>query len=157
AGLSEAERTQWRYDLARFVALAKPLELLPQLEDVAAIAVEIRNGIERLSPISHWTITIPKNCTIQRTIEPRPRRRAGRTRLDGFQSYYTSDDFGAALLLCAADAIEAEGTQIRVCARKDCGRRFVKHRRARYCSASCSQKERDARFNKRLTRSERSS
>jgi hypothetical protein len=76
--------------------------------------------------------------------------------LDGFQSYYTSDDLQAAFLLYAADAIEAEGTRIRVCAQKACGRRFARHRRAKYCSSKCSQKERDARFRKRFTKTERS-
>jgi hypothetical protein len=33
---------------------------------------------------------------------------------------------------------------------------FARHQRAKYCSARCSQKDRDARFRKRFTKSERS-
>jgi hypothetical protein len=155
AQLSATERTQLGFDLAYFVSLPRPWEL-PPLKKIAVFASEVRNGIEQLTPTSHWTIKLPKDCTIERTIEPRRVRRAGRSMFDGFQSYYTSDDFQAAFLLYAADAIEAEGARIRVCAQKDCGRRFARHRRARYCSPRCSQKERDFRFRKRLTKTERS-
>jgi hypothetical protein len=145
ARLSESERTQWRYDLAYFADVLKPMEL-PRLEDVALGAAEIKKGIGQLTrPFGRWTFKLPENCLVERTIEPRRIKRRGRSMLEGLQSYYTSDDIQAAFLLYAADAIEAEGTRIRVCARKDCGRRFARHRRARYCSSQCSQKERDSR------------
>lgn len=155
AQLSATERTQLRFDLAYFANL-RGLSRLPPLEEIVIFASEIRNGIEHLTPMSHWTIKLPRDSIVERTIEPRPKRRGGHTMLVGYQSFYTSDDFRTSFLLNAADAIEAEGTRIRVCAQKDCGRRFARHRRARYCSARCSQKERDFRFRKRLTKTARS-
>lgn len=155
AQLSATERTQWGFDLAYFAGLSNPSQL-PPLEEIAAFASEIRDGIKRLRRIHRWIIELPKNSEIVRIIEPRPKRRAGRTTLDGFQSMYVSEDFRTSFLLRAADVVEAEGTRIRVCAQKECGRMFARHRRASYCSARCSQKERDARFRKRFTTSERS-
>jgi len=154
AQLSASERTQLGFDLA-FFASRKPWEL-PPLEEIAIFASEIRNGIEQLRSTTRWIIKLPKDSIVERIIEPRPKRRGGHTRIVGFQSFYTSDDFRTSFLLCAADAVEAEGTRIRVCAQKDCGRMFARHRRARYCSPRCSQKERDFRFRKRLTKTARS-
>ena len=154
AELSATEQKQLRFDLA-FFASRKPWEL-PPLEEIAIFASEIRSGIEQLRRTTRWVFKLPKDSIVERTIEPRPRRRAGRTTLAGFQSFYTSDDFRTSFLLCAADAVEAEGTRIRVCAQKDCGRVFARHRLAKYCSSRCSQKERDYRFRKRLTKTERS-
>jgi hypothetical protein len=156
AQLSAPAQQQWRYDLAYFVASGAPLGELPPLEEIATFAREIRSGIEQLRRTTRWTLKLPKDCTIERTIEPQRVKRAGRYRFGGYQSLYTSDDFQAAFLLCAADAVEAEGARIKVCARKDCERVFARHRRARYCSPRCSQKERDARFSRRLSKTERS-
>jgi hypothetical protein len=136
-------------------ALTRPWEL-PPLEEIAIFASEIRNGIEQLQRTTRWVFKLPKDSIVERIIEPRPKRRGGHTRIVGFQSFYTSDDFRTSFLLCAADAVEAEGTRIRVCAQKDCGRMFARHRRARYCSSRCSQKERDFRFRRRLTKTARS-
>jgi hypothetical protein len=155
AQLSATERTQLGFDLAYFAGLSNPSQL-PPLEEIAISASEIRKGIERLLRTTRWVIKLPKDAGIERVIEPRPKRRAGRITLDGFHSFYGSDDFRTSFLLCAADAVEAEGTRIRACAQKDCRRMFARHRRARYCSAPCSQKERDARFRNRVTKSERS-
>ena len=154
AQLSASERTQLGFDLA-FFASRKPWEL-PPLEEIAILASEIRNGIEQLQRTTRWVFKLPKDSIVERIIEPRPKRRGGHTRIVGFQSFYTSDDFRTSFLLCAADAVEAEGTRIRVCAQKDCGRMFARHRRARYCSSRCSQKERDFRFRRRLTKTARS-
>jgi hypothetical protein len=156
AQLCASERTQLRFDLAFFAGLSNPPSQLPPLEEIAVFASEIRDGIERLLRMSRWIIQLPKNSGIVRTIASRDMSRAGRITLDGFKSFLSSDDFRTSLLLRAADVVEAEGTRIRVCAQKDCGRMFARHRRARYCSAPCSQKERDSRFRKRFTKSERS-
>jgi hypothetical protein len=155
AELSATEQKQLRFNLAYFANIQEPSRL-PPLEEIAIFASEIRSGIEHLRRTTRWVFTLPKDSTIERTIEPRPRRRAGRTKLDGFQSFYTSDDFRTSFLLCAADVVEAEGTRIRVCAQKDCGRVFARHRLAKYCSSRCSQKERDSRFRKRSAKDERS-
>ncbi|MHB8384713.1 MAG: hypothetical protein ACYDC3_20540 [Candidatus Binataceae bacterium] len=153
--LSAADRTQLRFDLAVFASIPD-LSQLPPVEEIAIFASEIRTQIELLLRLTRWVIQLPKDSGIVRIIEPRPLSRAGRTTLAGFQSIYGSDDFRTSFLLCAADVVEAEGTRIRVCAQKDCGRMFARHRRARYCSPRCSQKERDARFRKRFTKSESS-
>ncbi len=155
AQLSVTERTQLGFDLLFFAGLPNPSQL-PPLAEVAVFAREIRNGIEQLQRAFHWDIQLPGNAGIVRTIRPRPRWRAGRITLVGYQSFLSSDDFRTSFLLRAADVVEAEGTRIRVCAQKDCGRVFARHRRARYCSARCSQKERDFRFRNRHTKSERS-
>jgi hypothetical protein len=156
AQLSATERTQLGFDLAFFAGLSNPPSQLTSLAEIAIFANEIRDGIEQLLRITRWVIQLPKNSEIERVIAPRRKRRAGRTMLDGYQSFYGSDDFRTSFLLRAADVVEAEGTRIRVCAQKECGRMFARHLRARYCSRSCSQKERDARFRKRFTKSERS-
>jgi hypothetical protein len=155
AQLSATERTQWGFDLAYFAGLSDPSQI-PPFEELTSFAGEIRNGIERLLRTTRWVIKLPKDSGIERVIAPRDMRRAGRIKLVGFHSFYGSDDFRISFLLRAADVVEAEGTRIRVCAQKDCGRMFARHRRARYCSPRCSQKERDARFRKRFTTSERS-
>ncbi|MDO8434886.1 MAG: CGNR zinc finger domain-containing protein [Candidatus Binatus sp.] len=154
AELSESEKAQLCFDLAYFANISGQWEL-PPLEEIASLASEIRNGIDRLRRTRRWVIELPKDSIIERIIEPRPKRRAGHIRLDGYHSFYGSDDFRTSFLLCAADTAEAEGTRIRVCAQKDCGRMFARHRRARYCSSRCSQKERDLRFRKRFTKTER--
>jgi hypothetical protein len=153
AQLTVPQRTQLGFELAYFVGRPEPWRL-PPLEEIAVLASEIKTGIEQLQRLTRWVLKLPKDSMVERTIEPRPKWRAGRITLDGFQSIYTSDDFRTSFLLCAADALEAEGTRIRECAQKDCRRMFARHRRARYCSARCSQKERDSRFRKRMTKSE---
>jgi hypothetical protein len=141
------------FDLAFFAGIPL-LSQLPPLEEIAIFASEIRNGIEQLRRTTRWEIELPRNSGIVRIIEPRPRWRSGKVELVGYQSIYGSDDFRTSFLLCAADTVEAEGTRIRVCAQKDCGRVFARHRRAKYWSSRCSQKERDLRFRRRHPKSE---
>jgi hypothetical protein len=55
----------------------------------------------------------------------------------------------------AARFIEREGNRITTCASVPCGRMFVKRKRALYCSARCSQRERIRRHRKKLTTQDR--
>src|ERR1039458_5947840 len=105
AQLSVTEQKQLRFDLA-FFASQKPWEI-PPLEEIAIFASEIRNGIEQLQRTTRWVFKLPKDSIVERIIEPRPKRRGGHTRIVGFQSFYSSDDFRTSFLLCAADAADA--------------------------------------------------
>ena len=125
-------RKQFLFDLAYIGALSEPWRL-PSLHGIAALASYLKSGIEEFRRYLRWTIRLPLNAEVERTIEPRPKRRLRRTRLVGFQSIFTSNDFRTSFLLRATDAIEEEGARINVCARKDCGRMFARHRRAKYC------------------------
>jgi len=150
---AESERAQLIYDLAFFTGRADPFRL-PSPESIAAIATEVRTAIENLLTCNRWVVHLSGNSGLTREIVPRAVSRAGRMRLAGFESSYFSQDFRNAFLINAADAVEAEATRLGKCARKGCGRIFARHRRASYCSSSCSQKERDSRFRQRHTRTE---
>ncbi len=60
-------------------------------------------------------------------------------------SYYHGAAMGAFLTTCA-NLIQAEGHRIERCARRECGRLFVRVKRGAYCSRQCSQRVRTEKF-----------
>jgi hypothetical protein len=145
---------QLAFEVSAFAGWSSAWDL-PRAIELAPLANEIRNGVEELQRNTQWTIELPEHARIKFKIEPRPKRRGGHTKLVGYQSHCWSDDFRALFLLAVVDVLEAEGMRIRRCGQEDCGRLFARHRRAKYCSSRCSQKERDARFRNRLNKTDR--
>lgn len=145
---SEDKQQQLKFDLAYLTGWPDPYQLPPH-EEIVRLANEVTTNIRELIRTSRWTLRLPGTAELTRTIRPRAVTRAEGLVLDGFASYYGSDDFRSAFLLRVADVVEAEGTRIRTCAQNECQRLFARHGRAKYCSSRCSQRERDSRFRQR--------
>jgi hypothetical protein len=77
------------------------------------------------------------------------RRAAGREKGREVELYYRSKDPATRLILAANRLLELEGKRIAKCDAPNCGRLYVREKRARFCSKRCSQKEQSRRWRER--------
>jgi len=108
-------------------------------DSVMRVALQVRQGIVGLSTGRRWSFHV---TALRRHVSPLPK--------GGFISSYSAENWQPAFLMRAADLMVEQGTRIRRCAWKDCGRLFLRRKGGLYCSKACSQKERTARMEQKL-------
>jgi hypothetical protein len=107
-------------------------------EEIAAIASELQDGINRFARGLFWQIPFSGLERFSRNISRGPKGK-------GVVSLYLGDD-RTRFFMAVGDLLMAEGHRLRACQWTDCGKLFVARKRQAYCSKLHSQNDRTERF-----------
>ena len=106
-------------------------------KEMGDLAGQLNAAIRGLLDGQPWMLTVGKTGLVWRAVT---------------QSFTPSwgGDRREIFLMAALDLLVAEGSRISRCAWEPCGKLFVRRKRGAYCSRSCSQKARTAKYRDRI-------